>query len=122
MYSNDPNLRSAGQKVNMSPKIMEQYVRASTDILYFGEQFFYIVSIDEGKMLINLHEYQKRVLKAFVGDDDDPRNNSILLSSRQIGKCQNYTTIVKLRNKSTGEIKEVEVGSFFDKSADLTAQ
>jgi hypothetical protein len=86
MFNNDPALRSAGQKVKMTPVQVDQFVRASEDLLYFAENFFEIVTIDEGKQKIVLHEYQKRVLKAFVGGDEDKRKHNILLSSRQIGK------------------------------------
>jgi hypothetical protein len=85
MFNNDPNLRAAAEKIRLSPEILTKYVRASTDLIYFAEEFFQIVNIDEGKQKIRLHEYQKRVLKAFVGDED-PRIHNILLSSRQIGK------------------------------------
>ena len=55
--------------------------KCAQNILYFAENFFYIVSLDEGKQTIDLHLCQKRVLRKM-------RDNRffILLASRQIGK------------------------------------
>lgn len=51
------------------------------NILYFAENFFYIVNLDKGKMKIGLHSYQKRILRTLR----DSRF-VIMLSSRQSGK------------------------------------
>lgn len=55
--------------------------KCTQNILHFAENFFYIVSLDEGKQTIDLHLCQKRVLRKM-------RDNRffILLASRQIGK------------------------------------
>jgi hypothetical protein len=80
-----------------------------------------------------------------LGDDfDDPENHKLLLSLRKmpsgwsnidkilgggwdratfnvimgqtnIGKCSNYQSIIKLRNKTTNEIKEISIGDFYNK-------
>ncbi len=51
------------------------------NILYFAENFFYITNLDRGKIKIELHPFQKRILRALR----DSRF-VVLLASRQIGK------------------------------------
>jgi hypothetical protein len=85
MYKGNPAIRSAGEKVKMTPQQIEEYVKCKNDIIYFAETYFYIQTIDEGRRLIKLYDYQKKILKAFI----DPPNNKqhiCLLSGRQLGK------------------------------------
>jgi len=86
MYLKDPSLRGLGEKINMTAKRMEEYIRCKEDILYFAEKYFTIVSIDDGKHTIKLREYQRRILKAFVDPPDENKQHIAMLSSRQIGK------------------------------------
>lgn len=111
---NDDKLRGKGEKHVLSKKQMQIYIQCSTDIIYFAENYFKIVSIDEGLITIKLHEYQRRMLKAFVGSDDDERRHVACLSARQIGKCISNDGLVRIRNKNSGVIKTIKIGNFFD--------
>jgi len=86
MYLKDPTLRGPGEKVNMTQKRIEEFIRCKEDILYFAEKYFTIVSIDKGKHKIKLREYQKRILKAFVEPPNEDKKHVAMLASRQIGK------------------------------------
>lgn len=63
------------------PEWVEDIAKSRKNILYFAENFFFITNLDEGKMKIKLHTYQKRILRSL-------RDNRFvcLLASRQIGK------------------------------------
>jgi len=63
------------------PEWVQDIARCRKNILYFAENFFFITNLDEGKMKIKLHSYQKRILRSL-------RDNRFvcLLASRQIGK------------------------------------
>jgi hypothetical protein len=113
MYNGDDKLRGPNQKIAMSKQRMEEYIRCKEDIMYFAEKYFYIVDIDKGKHKIQLREYQRRMLKAFVNPSEGKRH-VIMLSSRQIGKCFCYDTIIKIRNKKTGIVKEITIKDFFE--------
>jgi ABC-type branched-subunit amino acid transport system ATPase component len=39
---------------------------------------------------------------------------TLLRGSNSMGKCVDPTTIIKLRNKNTGEIIETTIGEFYD--------
>jgi hypothetical protein len=83
----NPSLRSAGEKVSMTPEQIQEYIKCKDDIIYFAETFFMIQTIDEGRKIIKLWDFQKKLLKAMK----DPPNHTkhiCLLSSRQLGKSQ----------------------------------
>ena len=63
------------------PEWVEDIAKSRKNILYFAENFFYITNLDEGKMKIKLHTYQKRILRSL-------RDHRFvcMLASRQVGK------------------------------------
>lgn len=63
------------------PEWVEDIKKCTKNILYFAENFFYITNLDEGKIKIRLHSFQKKILRGL-------RDNRFvcLLASRQIGK------------------------------------
>lgn len=63
------------------PEWIEDINKCRKNILYFAENFFYITNLDRGKIKIELHPCQKRILRGL-------RDNRfvVLLASRQIGK------------------------------------
>ena len=86
IYMNNPNLPSKGSLFEYTPAQIKQLKKASKNLLYFAENFFHIISLDEGKQKIKLHSAQKRALRKM-------RDNRffILLASRQIGKTTMMT-------------------------------
>jgi len=85
MYNGNSRLRAAGEEIEYTPELLQEYIRCKEDIIYFAEKYFKVVTIDKGEHLINLYDFQKKMLKAFMGDGD-PRQHLALCSSRQIGK------------------------------------
>lgn len=87
MYMGNKNLRGAGEKISMTQEEIQEYIKCKNDILYFAEKYYYIQTIDEGRIKIKLWDYQKKLLKAY----ENPPNNKrhvILASSRQSGKSE----------------------------------
>ena len=85
-YMNNPNLPAEGSVFEYTAPQIKQLQKAAKNLLYFAEQFFYIISLDEGRQKIKLHSVQKRALRKM-------RDNRffILLASRQIGKTTMMT-------------------------------
>lgn len=77
--------------------------------LYFIKNFFYIQHPVQGKMMLNPYEYQERLL---AGYHNYPYNVNIC--PRQSGKCVEKQTLIKIKHKKTGEIKEISIKDFFD--------
>ena len=82
-YLGNKNLPSPDAMFDYSahPEWVADIAKCRKNIIYFAENFFYIVNLDRGKEKIALHNYQKRVLRGL-------RDNRFvcLLASRQIGK------------------------------------
>lgn len=85
-YRGSKHVPVAGAQYEFTADMVEELRRCKEDIIYFAENFFFIVSLDRGKEKIQLYEAQKRVLRSFVAD-----RNVIVCSSRQIGKSTMLT-------------------------------
>ena len=112
IYMNNPALPTVEAQFEWTPKMVSELKKCKENILHFAENHFYIISLDEGKQKITLHPYQKKALRMI-------RDNrfSIMLFSRQTGKCLNESTLCKVRNKKTGEIQELTIKKIFDISS-----
>lgn len=109
-------IRESGEVLEYTPEMIEEYIKCKTDIIYFAEKYFYIVTLDKGKQLILLRDFQKKLLKAMIETPDNKRHLCVL-SSRQSGKtttnsifCLHYSLfnedkkIAILANKETTAI------------------
>lgn len=85
-YRGSKNVPVAGAQYEFTAAMVEELRRCKEDIIYFAENFFYIVATDRGKEKIKLYEAQKRILRSFVN-----QRNVIVCSSRQIGKSTMLT-------------------------------
>jgi len=82
-YLGNQNLPTADAAFDYAahPEWVEDIAKSRKNILHFAENFFFITNLDEGKMKIKLHSYQKRILRSL-------RDSRFvcLLASRQVGK------------------------------------
>lgn len=85
-YRGSKHVPVAGAQYEFTADMITELKKCKEDIIYFAENFFYIVSLDRGKETIKLYEAQKRVLRSFVQN-----RNVIVCSSRQIGKSTMLT-------------------------------
>jgi hypothetical protein len=87
-YMGNPNLPTANATFEYTPEMVAEIQKCKDDILYFAENYFYIIEPDLGKIKIPLLPYQKRLLNSFR----DNRFN-IVNSSRQSGKTTCLTIL-----------------------------
>jgi hypothetical protein len=80
-YLNNPNLPAEGAVHEYDAEKVKELKKCQQNILHFAENYFFIRNVDEGKIKINLHKYQKRILRKLR----DSRF-FVLLSGRQAGK------------------------------------
>ncbi len=85
-YRGSKNVPVAGAQYEFTAAMVNELRKCKEDIIYFAENFFYIVATDRGKEKIKLYEAQKRILRSFVD-----KRNVIVCSSRQIGKSTMLT-------------------------------
>lgn len=83
MFEGNPNLRGFEEKLEYTQEELLEYVKCKEDIIYFAEKYFKIISVDKGEMTIQLWDYQKKVLKAFM---NPPRRHTLLSQPRQSAK------------------------------------
>ena len=85
-YLGNENLPTEQARFEYTPEKIKQLKKAKRNLLYFAEQYFYIVNLDTGRQTINLHKCQKRALRKM-------RDNRfvIMLASRQCGKTTMMT-------------------------------
>ena len=87
-YLGNQNLPRPDASFNYAdhPEWVKDIDKCRKNILYFAENFFYIVNLDRGREKIALHGYQKKILRALMDN-----RFVVLLSSRQSGKSTMMT-------------------------------
>lgn len=91
---------------------MREIAKCKRDIEYFANNYYKLINLDKGLMQMKMYDVQRGLLKHFIEN-----NRAIVCSARQMGKCVEGHTKVKIRNRKTGEISEVEIGELYSKLA-----
>jgi len=113
MFQGNQSLRAEGEKITYTKELIDEYIRCKEDIIYFAEHYFYITTIDHGKIKIPLWDFQKKILKAFINPPEN-RKHICMMMPRQQGKCLLDEVKIKIRHKKTKKIKELPIKDFFD--------
>lgn len=108
-YNGNPKLKKAGVTLPFTQEQVTEYIRCQQDIIYFVKNYVKIVTLDHGLIPFNLYPFQENMLHSFQDN-----RFSINLLSRQLGKCVCPDTAIKIRNRKTGECKEIAIGDFFN--------
>ena len=85
-YLGNKNLPTDSARFEYTPEMVKHLKKAKQNLLYFAENFFYIVNLDTGRQTIDLRRCQKRALRKMR----DSRF-VVLLASRQCGKTTMMT-------------------------------
>lgn len=80
-YLGNENLPGVDNKYEWTPERVRHLKKSKQNLLHFAQNFFYIINIDNGREVISLRNYQKRIMRKM-------RDNRfvIIMSSRQSGK------------------------------------
>lgn len=102
-------LKPIGVKIDFTEEQLTEYIKCSQDPIYFIETYMTIINIDKGVIPFKLYDFQKELIMAI-------HNNRRVIGriSRQSGKCLYFNNLVKIRNKQTGEIKEIAIGDLYE--------
>ncbi len=79
-YNGNTKLMKSGTILSYTEEQIMEIYRCATDIIYFIENYVYIVNMDHGLIKFKLYPYQREMIKAFK----EHRFNLCLLS-RQMG-------------------------------------
>lgn len=107
------NLKAPGTDFQYTPAQLQEMMKSAQDIEYFAEHYCHIVTLDNGKQLIKLRQYQKDLLGLLTGDKiENDKYNVIVLAPRQSGKCVVGDSDIRVRNKKTKEIIDISIEDF----------
>lgn len=108
-YLGNQQIKRHGVVEKWTHEKLVEYQKCASDPLYFIENYMKIITLDHGLVNIELYKFQKEMIQTFHDE-----RYTICLLPRQSSKCVHINTIIKIRNKKTGEIKEITIGDFYD--------
>lgn len=91
----------------MSEEEFEEYIKCKINIHYFAEQYCQIKREDGTIGPMKLRDYQRDIIDLYT---KNPR--SILMASRQTGKCLIFSTLTSYEN-SDGIIIKIPIGLLY---------
>ena len=110
-YYLNPRIKRTDLEETYSEEQLLEYVKCSEDPKYFIENYVEINTLDHGFVKFKLRGYQEELIDCF-----NDNSKSIILSSRQSGKCFFINTIVTVRNKNTNEIEQITIGELYERT------
>jgi hypothetical protein len=63
-YLSNPNLKAAGVSISYTPEQVQEYIKCSSDPIYFIKKYIKIISLDHGLINFNLYNYQAKFITA----------------------------------------------------------
>lgn len=87
---------------------IEELKKCMEDPLYFCKNYVKIQHPTKGRVPFKMYPYQEELISAF-----HQHRYSIALTARQMGKCLNINTPIKLKSPK-GEIVEMKIGDFYE--------
>jgi len=110
-FRGNEHLKSVDDDIIVSQDEYREYakeiLRCVNDPIYFADHYYYIVAPGKGKIRIDTYPKQKEMIMNMYDN-----NRCIILASRQTGKCCSFSSIIRVKNKETGEIMELTVEEF----------
>lgn len=91
------SIKKAFAQSEYTPESIQDLIRCQKDPLYFIEKFVKVQHPTKGILPMQLYDYQKRMLTAIHEQKD-----TIILASRQLGKCVFEDTKLVIIEKPTG--------------------
>ena len=86
-YLNNEKLPLPSSSYGWSPEMLSELGKCKESLLYFAENYFTVINVDDGEQKIKLYPFQRRILKALV------KNRFVItLASRQCGKALDENT------------------------------
>lgn len=108
-FNGNPNLKPLNYIIQYEDWQIQELRRCAKDPIYFIENYCKIVSLDHGIIPFKLYEYQKEAVEVILGN-----RKVILMTARQMGKCQSENTLINIRNKETKEVSKITIGEFYE--------
>jgi hypothetical protein len=92
-FENQVGVRRSGITFAWTDEQIQEWVKCSKDIYYFAEKYCKVKTEEGNISHIKLRDYQYNILDLYTKN-----RFSILMGSRQIGKCVTFNTLVNLES------------------------
>ena len=96
-------VRRRGIKFAMTQEEIEEYIKCKLSVYYFAEHYCKIKLEDGSVGQMKLRDYQKDIIRLYTEN-----RYSILMASRQIGKCNSFSIKVLCKKIDSEEFQEEE--------------
>lgn len=95
-FNNLEGVRRRGIKFAMTPEEIEEYIKCKLSVYYFAEHYCKI-KLDDGTVgQMTLRDYQKDIIRLYTEN-----RYSILMASRQVGKCLIFNTLLNIKDENS---------------------
>lgn len=106
-FNKKQGVRREGIKFAATPSEIDEYVKCKLSVYYFAEHYCNIKLEDGSVGQMHLRDYQKDIIKLYTEN-----KYSILMASRQVGKCSSFVSKVSII-QSNGKIIRKCIGSLY---------
>ena len=108
-YLGNSQLKDTNVKIQWTEHRKQEFIKCAADPIYFITKYIQVFTVDDGIQPFTLWDFQKRLI-------DTVHDNRFIICKmpRQTGKCVCFQQLTRIRNKKTGEIKEIFIGALYD--------
>ena len=107
-FDNKIGVRKAGLRFAATKKESTEWAKCAIDVNYFAESYCKIKREDGTVGHMKLRDYQKEIIDLYTKN-----RFSILMASRQMGKCVTFTTNVTIRDNKKDKILNITMGELY---------
>lgn len=107
-YNSMLTLKAANYEMPITEEQERELEKISNDILYFCNNYVKIATNTDGVVLFNTYDFQNEFIEQMYNN-----RFNISMMARQMGKCVTGDTHITIRNKKTGEIREIAYEDFY---------
>ena len=110
-YKGNKNLKKSYEYHEYTEEELREYIKCAQDVVYFASNYVNVVHPDKGLIPIELYDYQKNLLDHFQSN-----RNSIVLSSRQSGKCLSGESTIMVKKTLSDSALETTLEQLYTKT------
>lgn len=107
-FDNKIGFRKAGIRFANTKKETVEWGKCAIDVNYFAETYVHIKREDGSVGNMKLRDYQKDIIDLYTKN-----RFSILMASRQMGKCVSFSTMVTVRDNIQHRVIDITMGELY---------
>lgn len=97
MAASNEYLKSPHAESDYTPDLVHELNRCRKDPVYFMRNYVFVQHPKRGKVPFDLYDYQVEMVECIHNN-----RHSIVLASRQVGKCYDEKTSINIQKKPSG--------------------